>query len=183
LGKPSEIPGQAPYLQPDAALVERWKEIVRSLSGFRVGVCWHADPSPLAVPGRSFDPRYLGRLAVIPGVTLVCLQHGQPVPADVAMKVLPGLEPGSMRLEDIAAAMMNLDLVMTCDTSILHLAGAMGVPCWGALKFPACWRWMLDREDSPWYPSVRLFRQAEIGRWETVFDRIAAELSRLVAER
>ncbi len=83
---------------------------------------------------------------------------------------------------DAAAVMRCLDLVITSDTSIAHLAGALGCPTWVALKHMPDWRWLLDREDSPWYPTLRLFRQREPGDWEDVFERMAGELSVARAE-
>jgi ADP-heptose:LPS heptosyltransferase len=79
--------------------------------------------------------------------------------------------------------MMGLDLVITPDTSLAHLAGALGVPVWIALPRAPDWRWLTDREDSPWYPTARLFRQPERGRWDIVFDRIAAALEEELALR
>jgi ADP-heptose:LPS heptosyltransferase len=81
---------------------------------------------------------------------------------------------------DTAAIMMNLDLVITSDTSVAHLAGALGVPVWVALPFVPDWRWLLDRSDSPWYPTMRLFRQKRIGDWAGVFEEIRAALAERV---
>ena len=80
-------------------------------------------------------------------------------------------------MEDTPAIMMGLDLVIAPDTALAHLAGALGVPIWVALPMGPDWRWMLDRDDSPWYPTAHLFRQTEVGCWEAVFDRIAAALT------
>ena len=81
---------------------------------------------------------------------------------------------------DTAAVMRNLDLVITSDTAVAHLAGALGVPVWVALGRSADWRWLEDREDCPWYPTMRLFRQTRLGDWEGLFAAIAVELARLV---
>ena len=81
---------------------------------------------------------------------------------------------------DTAAIMHTLDLVITSDTAIAHLAGALGIPTWIALGYTPDWRWLLERDDSPWYPSVRLFRQPKIGDWSSVFEQIAAALTKLV---
>ena len=81
---------------------------------------------------------------------------------------------------DTAAVMRNLDLVITSDTAVAHLAGGLGVPVWVALGYSCDWRWLDEREDSPWYPTMRLFRQARLGDWDELFARIAAELARLV---
>jgi hypothetical protein len=82
-----------------------------------------------------------------------------------------------------AAVMSTLNLVVCCDTAAAHLAGALSVPVWVPLAYAADWRWLLGREDSPWYPSTRLFRQERLGEWQPVFERMAAELARLVAGR
>jgi ADP-heptose:LPS heptosyltransferase len=81
-------------------------------------------------------------------------------------------------LEDLAAALMSLDLVVTVDTAVAHLTGALGVPVWVALPFRSCWRWFLDRSDSPWYPTMQLFRQNNPGDWGDVFERIRAAISK-----
>ena len=90
-------------------------------------------------------------------------------------------DPASFR--DVAAVVQNLDLVVTVDTAIAHLAGALGVRVWVALPFAPDFRWLLDREDSPWYPTMRLFRQAERGNWKPVFQRMTAELRSLTMDR
>ena len=113
----------------------------------------------------------------IPGVELINLQQGVNPPADLPLTTLPGLEADRMTLEGMAMAMQRLDLVITCDTSIAHLAGALGVPVWVALKHAPCWRWMLDGEDSPWYPTMRLFRQDRPGEWKRVCERMAQRLT------
>jgi ADP-heptose:LPS heptosyltransferase len=87
-----------------------------------------------------------------------------------------GLDDGPDAFIDTAAVMAHLDLVVTSDTAIAHLAGALGRPAWVALKHVPDWRWLLDREDSPWYPTLRLFRQPAPGAWDQVFERIAGEL-------
>src|SRR5207248_11489066 len=122
-------------------------------------------------------------LAGVEGVRLVSLQKG---PGVEQLHVLAGRFPVMELVEeldteggaflDTAAVMKNLDLVVTSDTAAAHLAGALGVPVWVALPFAPDWRWLLAREDSPWYPTMRLFRQAEAGNWAEVFDRIAGAL-------
>lgn len=88
------------------------------------------------------------------------------------------------RLEDFldtAAVVMNLDLLITCDTAVAHLAGTLGIPTWVALTLPPDWRWLLHRTDSPWYPSLRLFRQTRPGNWDTVFQEMSIALERKLA--
>jgi ADP-heptose:LPS heptosyltransferase len=124
-------------------------------------------------------------LAQIRGVRWISLQKGvgSQQLAEVRER-FPVVDLGS-RLQDFtdtAAVMKNLDLVITSDTAAAHLAGALGVPVWVALSFAADWRWLLDRSDSPWYPTMRLFRQRERGNWQAVFEAIEKALSeRLVA--
>ena len=95
----------------------------------------------------------------------------------------PDFNAGPDNVVDTAAVMKNLDLVISTDTSVPHIAGALGCPVWVLLRKVPDWRWMLDREDSPWYPTMRLFRQETLDDWNGVVARVAAELSRLVAER
>ena len=169
------IPSQ-PYIQPDPALLEKWRDIVQQLPGPRIGVCWRGSQAVAAMRDRSIPPEHLRILADIPA-TLISLQEGEAPPEAPAIHVLSGLEPFSMQLCDVAAVMHHLDLVITCDTSIAHLAGAVGVPVWVALKHNACWRWMLDRDDTPWYPTARLFRQPRAGDWGSVLARMAQGLA------
>jgi hypothetical protein len=97
------------------------------------------------------------------------------------LKTLSDLGPKLGDLADTAAALTQLDLVVTIDTAVAHLAGALGVPCWVALPFVPDWRWLLDRVDSPWYPSLRLFRQERLGDWDGVFQQLVAQLRKRVA--
>jgi hypothetical protein len=122
-------------------------------------------------------------LAQIPGVRLISLQHGAArAELETVRDRVPIVDLGTDvdqetgAFMDTAAIMMNLDLVITSDTAVPHLAGALGVPCWVALPFVPDWRWLLEREDSPWYPTLRLFRQTHRGRWDNLFVRIAAAL-------
>jgi len=93
------------------------------------------------------------------------------------------LDPEINDFQDAAAIMTSLDLVLSCDTSITHLAGALGKPIWVLLPFNPDWRWLLDRSDSPWYPTARLFRQTSRGEWSTVINDVCVELEKLVAAK
>jgi Family of unknown function (DUF6165) len=93
------------------------------------------------------------------------------------------LDETSGAFMDTAAVMKNLDLIVTSDTAIAHLAGALGVPVWVAISYIPDWRWLMQRDDSPWYPTMRLFRQREAGNWAELFDRIAAELKKLTSKQ
>jgi ADP-heptose:LPS heptosyltransferase len=122
-------------------------------------------------------------LSQVPGVRLVSLQKGfgseQVAACNDLVPVVEWSDPADTTAEallDIAAAMRNLDLVIAVDTSVAHLAGALGVPVWVAMPLACDWRWLLDREDTPWYPTMRLFRQRELGDWDDVIARMAEAL-------
>jgi len=175
------IPAEVPYLVADPARASRWRERMGA-RGFRVGVVWQGNPDPAADRARSFPLAALGALAAIPDVRLISLQKPDAalvVAAPFALETLgPDFDAGEEAFADTAAAMMSLDLVVSADTSVAHLAGALARPVWIALKFDAEWRWLRDRDDSPWYPTARLFRQTEAGDWTGVFARMAAALRR-----
>ena len=185
------IPAKVPYLVADPARVNQWRKRLAGVSGSKVGICWQGSPyhkndRQRSVPLAQFEP-----VAEVPGVRLVCLQKGLgheqwdtlagrwptvnlPIQAE-------GPSPGWV---ETGALLSALDLVITVDTAVAHLAGALGVPVWVALPFAPDWRWLLGREDSPWYPSMRLFRQTQRGDWADVFQRIKDALpTRFVEEK
>jgi tetratricopeptide (TPR) repeat protein len=175
----SSIPVPIPYIFANPELVTFWRDKLRGFSGFKVGIGWRGregiGPWGLRdIPLDTFSP-----LAGIPGVRFVNLQH-KPSPVDkaIAHSVLQVVDLGDDidqargGFMDTAAIMMNLDLVICSDTSLAHLAGALGVPVWLALPHIPDWRWLLDRSDSPWYPTMRLFRQKSPGDWAGVFAEI-----------
>ena len=141
-----------------------------------VGVCWQGDQRTVWRRNRSFPLQELRPLAEQKGVRLVSLQTHCPIEADFPILQLPSLDRDGAFL-DTAALMKCLDLVVTCDTSVAHLAGALGVPVWVALPFAADWRWMLNRPDTPWYPTMRLFRQHQIGAWAAVISHVIRAIS------
>ena len=167
-----------PYLTPDAARVARWRERIGN-QGFRIGVNWQGKVAGVINPGRSFPPSALTPIAALAGVRLISLQKGGD--GDLARSPLRArieslgtdFDAGPDAFADTAAVMHCVDLVVTCDTSIAHLAGALARPTFVALKAFPEWRFMFDREDSPWYPTMRLFRQRRPGQWDDVFARIA----------
>jgi hypothetical protein len=160
---------------------------LRALAGIKVGVAWQGNletEKQGGFRGRSFPLAALAPLAGVPGITLVSLQKGpgsrQRAEVEFAQQVLELADPGYMGPEemlDTAALIQELDLVVTSDTITAHLAGALGTPVWVALSTSPDWRWLTGREDSPWYPSMRLFRQSTRGQWSPVFERIAVELA------
>jgi tetratricopeptide (TPR) repeat protein len=177
------LPARVPYLSADAKLVQRWRDELAAYPGFRIGVAWQGNPENPADRHRSFPLDSLAPLTGLPGVRLFSLQKGPGVEQiDGRVGRFPLVELGSRLDEasgpfmDTAAVMMNLDLVISACTSLAHLAGALAVPVWVALKFAPEWRWLYHREDSPWYPTARLFRQPQPGDWPGAFDRVAAAL-------
>ena len=183
------VPAQVPYLSAEPALAARSAERIGP-DGFKVGIVWQGNPHPEADIARSFPLAAAAPLGRLPGVRLISLQKGfgeeQLEALPVGMRVeIPGwdFDSGPDAFVDTAALMAHLDLVVTCDTSIAHLAGALARPVWVALKNAAEWRWMTEREDLLWYPTMRLFRQPARGAWTEVFDAMAASLSQTLAAR
>jgi tetratricopeptide (TPR) repeat protein len=177
------IPAAVPYLEAEAQLVETWRNELASLPGFKVGITWQGSPSFRFDRYRSIRLLEFAPLAAVPGVTLVSLQkgYGSEQVASLAgrfevVDLGPRLDESGAFL-DTAAVMKNLDLVISADTAIPHLAGALGVPVWLATPLAPDWRWLLSRDDSPWYPTMRLFRQSARGEWGSVFRRMAAALA------
>lgn len=180
----ANLPAQVPYLHAEAERIEFWRQRIGT-SGFRIGINWQGNPKFPSDRGRSIPLRHFASLAALPGVRLISLQkvHG--------LDQLENLPPG-MRVENLgadylsdeadlfvdgAAIMQSLDLIVTSDTATVHLAGALGRPTFLALPKVPDWRWLLEREDCPWYPSMRLFRQSERGDWAGVFERLAQAVS------
>ncbi|MEX0678959.1 MAG: tetratricopeptide repeat protein [Pirellulales bacterium] len=173
------------YLSAEPARVEAWRKELADLAGFRVGICWQGNPKHLFDGQRSFPLRELAPVARVAGVRLVSLQKGfgsdqiGVFPFNV-VELGAELDADGAFL-DTAAVIKNLDLVISSDTAVAHLAGALGAAVWVPLSAHADWRWFTEREDSPWYPTMRLFRQTQLDRWDDVFERMAAELASLVS--
>ncbi|HKM52890.1 MAG TPA: tetratricopeptide repeat protein [Isosphaeraceae bacterium] len=179
----ADVPAVVPYLDADAAWVAHWRRELGPIPEFKVGIVWQGNPQYSLDRLRSFRLAEFAPLARLAGVRLFSLQRGPGTeqlhePGDRFPVVDLG---GRIRATagvfvDEAAVMMSLDLVISSDTAIAHLAGAMGRPTWVVLPFAPDWRWLLDRDDSPWYPTMRLFRQEVWGDWAGVFARIASAL-------
>ena len=183
------VPTPIPYLHADPTLVEYWRRRLEDVKGLKVGIAWQGNAANPADRRRSIPLACFAPLANVEGVQLISLQKGPGAGQLRAMgRQFPVLDLGEERDEqsgpfmDTAAIMMNLDLVMSSDTAIPHLAGSLGVPVWVALPLVPDWRWLLQREDSPWYPAMRLFRQSRYGQWGDVFDAMAEQLGRVAAE-
>ena len=178
-----DIPATTPYLFADPSLVDRWRRELGRLAGFKIGIAWQGDPQHVNDRNRSIPLGRFEPLARCAGVRLLSLQKGAGVEQlEQTAERLPITDLGS-RLDDFmqtAAVLVNLDLVITCDTAVAHLAGALGIPVWVAIPFAPDWRWLLDRSDSPWYPTMRLFRQDRRGDWQGVFQRIEAAIGEQV---
>jgi tetratricopeptide (TPR) repeat protein len=182
------IPATVPYLFADPQLVRQWRQELKPLETskkgeLKIGIAWQGNPGHKQDRQRSIALPLFAPLAGLPGVRLFSIQLG---PGTEQLLDLGNhfavtdlgnrFDPASF--QDAAAVMMALDLIISVDSSMAHLAGALGVPVWVPLPYVPDWRWLLEREDSPWYPSMRLFRQRKPGNWEEVFERVVAALSR-----
>jgi len=182
----SSIPSETPYLRAEPDLVAHWRDKLGQ-EGFKIGIAWQGLPQHSA-DRRRFELAEIAPLSRLPGVRLISLQknHGLDqlgrLPSGTRVETLGDFDSGPDAFIDTAAVMEQLDLVITSDTSIAHLAGALGRPTWIALKYIPDWRWLLDRDDSPWYPTMRLFRQQTDGDWPAVFSRMEQELLRLLKQ-
>ncbi len=174
------IPANVPYLFTLPQDVAMWKSRLNALgSGKRnIGLAWAGNPKQQFDRERSLPLSVLAPLAKLADVRLISLQHG--AGAEQAKTAEPGMNlidwTGEIKNFSDAALIEALDLVITIDTSTAHLAGALGKPVWVLLPYVPDWRWMMGREDSPWYPTMRLFRQSSPGRWDDVVERVIAEL-------
>jgi hypothetical protein len=183
------IPNQVPYLTPDPARVSCWKDWLNATplpGAYRVGLAWGGRPTHPNDRRRSIRLARLAPIAAVEGVRFISLQKPM-VQADAeAVQLFPGMSDLSAELrefDDTAALIANLDLVLTVDTSVGHLSGALGKPTWIMVPKASDWRWLLGRSDSPWYPTVRLFRQATPGGWEDVIDEVATALRVCVRDK
>jgi tetratricopeptide (TPR) repeat protein len=173
------IPAQIPYLKPDPELTAKWAARLPPSGQRKIGIVWAGNASYTKDRIRSLHLSTLAPLAQVPGVQFFNLQKGPPAAqlADSPRGLhLIDFAPELTDFADTAALIANMDLVVTSDTSVVHLAGAIGKPVWVMLPFSADWRWMLSRNDTPWYPTMRLFRQSTPGDWTGVIDRVAEAL-------
>ncbi|MDF0585068.1 tetratricopeptide repeat protein [Bradyrhizobium yuanmingense] len=174
----TDVPGRVPYLVPDAGRVEMWRRRLRAVGGFRVGLAWAGSPTMADDRRRSIPPDGLAELAGIRGVSFVSLQRSAPGQAIAAPSGLM-LHDFTHELNDFAdtaALIANLDLTISVDTAVIHVAGALGRPVWLLNRFNGCWRWLLHRNDCPWYPTLRQFRQPTPGDWGSVVGEVAQAL-------
>ncbi len=190
------VPAEVPYLKSNPGKVRFWQEKLGERNKPRVGLVWSGgfrpeQPELWSVNSRRNIP--LSKLAPLehPDIEFYSLQKGQPAESELAELRAGGWDGPDLAdftglltdFSDTAALIECLDLVISVDTSIVHLAGAMGKPVWMLNRFDTCWRWLLDRTDSPWYPTLKLFRQERRADWDGVVERVRGELRQCVAGR
>jgi hypothetical protein len=195
LTEPATIPSTRPYLTAGAAQVRNWADRLGARrQGLRVGLVWSGgfrpeQPEVWAVNTRRNLP--FDKLESLRSVAadFYSLQKGEPAVGEFKRQLADGWN-GPMMIDftdelndfaDTAALIANLDLVISVDTSTAHLAAAMGKPVWILNRFDTCWRWMLDRRDSPWYPTITLYRQTRPGVWDDVIESVRTDLEALVS--
>jgi tetratricopeptide (TPR) repeat protein len=174
------IPAEVPYLAPEECLVKQWAQRLSAYPGPRVGLVWAGNPGHTHDRTRSLQLAMLAPLAAAGDITFHSLQVGDAARQMSAPPEGLKLIDHSRELTDFAetaALVTNLDLLISVDTSVAHLAGALGKAVWLMQRVAPDWRWMLVREDSPWYPTMRLFRQTTLGQWDDVIQRVADELT------
>jgi hypothetical protein len=174
------VPARVPYLQPDRRSLDLGPDPIPN-PRLKVGLSWAGSPTYQNDKHRSCHLGDLAPLLDVPGVAFYSLQLG-PRASEVhdlgsRTGLVSDLSDRQADFADTAAAMEQLDLIISVDTSVLHLAGALGRPAWGMLTVRSHWPWLIDRQDSPWYPTIRLFRQSRLDDWAEVFTRAAVELA------
>jgi hypothetical protein len=182
----NSVPCDVPYLAADPERILSWREKLGQVPGYKVGISWQGNKKYPGDRFRSIAVEHFAPLARVPAVRLFSLQKG-PGSEQLAavadrfgvVDLGPSLDNGGGAFLDTAAVMKSLDLIVTSDSAVAHLAGALGVPVWMPLPRVCDWRWLVERSDSPWYPTMRLFRQSTLGEWGPVFATIGAELARL----
>ncbi|MES2932026.1 MAG: DUF5672 family protein [Pseudomonadota bacterium] len=182
-----DIPRDIPYFAPNVALQTTWKTKVNATdSRLKIGLVWAGSPGHKNDANRSILLEQFSALASVSNCNFISLQKGPS--ASQLLQAPPSLALSDIAAEvddfaDMAALIVNLDLVICVDTSMAHLAGAIGVPAWVLLPYAPDWRWQLKRDDTPWYPSLRLFRQHRIGDWADVFERVRQALQAMADEK
>jgi hypothetical protein len=174
------IPDKVPYLFADSERAKRWRERVPADRRLKVGLVWAGQPTHANDRNRSTTLSQLGPLAEVPNVWFCSLQKGkaaQQIYSRENRLQLANWEKELKDFSDTAGLIENLDLVITVDTAVAHLVGALGKPVWVLVPFVPDWRWLLKREDSPWYPTLRLFRQPRFGDWHSPIKNIVDALT------
>lgn len=179
--KLNTVPAHVPYLSVDADRVSEWRIQLGSDAKFRIGISWQGNPKHRWDPHRSIPLHWFRSLAMLDGVELYSLQkdHGLDQFDSIRFPLtnLRGpLDEKGGTFREAGAAMAALDLIITCDSALAHLAGALGLPVWISMAALSDWRWLRDRDESPWYPTMRLFRQSKLGEWRPVFENMCREV-------
>ncbi|HXW86096.1 MAG TPA: tetratricopeptide repeat protein [Candidatus Bathyarchaeia archaeon] len=183
------FPCTIPYIFPDQALVQEWKKTFTDSDTFNIGICWQAsianDESRLPIARRGMPLALFAPLASLDDICLYSIQKydgaQQGNTISFSLTTFPSdFDQTHGSFMDTAAIMMHLDLIITVDTAIAHLAGALGKPVWLLLPFYADWRWIYGRTDSPWYPTMRIFQQKKPFDWESVIKLVCEELKKAV---
>jgi hypothetical protein len=186
------IPAATHYLSADLCRATEWRTRLRQLNGPKVGVVWSGSPRPFMPAANAIDKRrsiafeQFASIFGTSGVTFISLQKHEDSRGgsdEISHGRLLDWTSELRDFADTAALIDALDLVVSVDTSVAHLAAALGKPVWLLNRFDTCWRWMLSREDSPWYPTLRQFRQPMPGDWESVLSDVRRALAELVAQR
>lgn len=177
------IPQSVPYITVSPDLIAKWERIVKAAhphGNYRVGIVWAGNPDHHNDHNRSMELADLADLFTLDRVQWISLQLGAKVrELDAYAGTIYDYHTELTDFAETAGLMTQLDLIITVDTAVAHLAGAMGKRTWVLLPFAPDWRWQLEREDSPWYPSVRLFRQQEPGIWKDVIDKVQLSLQKI----
>ncbi|MDZ4154894.1 tetratricopeptide repeat-containing glycosyltransferase family protein, partial [Methylicorpusculum sp.] len=181
------VPNSVPYLNPDAQLEQYWHDKLATDSNFKVGICWDMGHYDTNVAGwkRAAPLEHWHQLLRTKEVSFYCLQKEQldqlaALPTDIKVHQLgPDFDTKNGGFMDSAAIMKQLNLIITVDTAVAHLAGALGVPTWVMLPYHTDYRWMRDRIDTPWYPTMRLFRSQNPDDWKPVIENVTEELKKL----
>jgi hypothetical protein len=180
--RPDNIPQEIPYLHP--ILAEH--PLPAAPGQLKVGLAWAGNPGHFNDAARSLRLTDLSPLLESPGIAFFSLQVPVPPQDEPRLRSCPGLVDLSPQLTDFrrtAAFIAQMDLVITADTAVAHLAGALGKPVWSLLQHAPDWRWLLERTDTPWYPAMRLFRQPKLGDWLSPVRQAANELNSLQRSR
>ena len=176
------IPSKLPYLKADTRLVSIWQSRMQNHGGVRIGIVWAGHPSHKDDARRSIPLSLFASLKLVPGVKLYSLQkekYAKWTDEDPESVFEQDFGPEISDFADTAAIMENLDLIISVDTSVVHLAGALGKNTWVLLPHSPDWRWMTERKDSPWYPTMKLFRQKDPGDWIPVFKAVRHSLENI----
>ena len=179
------IPAATPYLKAPADALARWRSRLPSV-GFKVGLAWAGNPNHGKDNERSIPLKDILPASSVDGASFFSLQKDLREGDQDVLKANPQIVNLGAEIKtflDTAAIMMSLDLVISVDTAVAHLAGALGKPVWVLQPTNPDWRWLLERSDSPWYPTARLFRQTSDGDWRSVVDEVRAELRKAIAGR